>query len=86
MEYAISPSSGHVSMDIDEYERRGSWLTDPDRGCGIDSCSIHFSQDKDRIETYNWKYFGVSLAAGQEATRRRRKIDHTDYSTSELVS
>jgi len=86
MEYAISPSSGHVSMDIDEYERRGSWLTDPDRGCEIDSCSIHRSQDKDRIETYNWKYFGVSLAAGQEATRRRRKLDHMDYSTSELVS
>jgi hypothetical protein len=72
IEYASAQSSGHVSMGIDEYERRGSWLTDPDRGCGIDACIIHRRQSTDYSEFYNWKYFEASLAAGEAATKRRR--------------
>jgi len=80
--YMISPSPGHVSMDIDEYERRGSWLTDPDRGCGLDACVVHHPQGTERSEV--WKYLDVSLAAGSAATRRRRK--DVNGLTSSMIS
>jgi len=73
--YTIS-SSGHESMDIDEYERRGSWMLDQDEDCDIDECHM-YARGTEHLEVGDGKYFGISLAAGQEALRRRRTNSNT---------
>lgn len=94
---AYEKSSGHVSITISQYERKGSWLTDD--WCGIQHCDIHSSPPQsprglitDRsvtsicTESFTGRYVSVSLKAGEEALRRRkRSSDRTvTWSSSEL--
>jgi len=77
-------SSDHVSITISQYEQRGSWLTDD--WCGIRRCDIHPTPSRlprksivDRsvtsihTEPLTGKYVSVSLRAGEEASRRRKR-------------
>lgn len=83
LEYATSPVPGHESMEIEEYERRGSWLRE--RACEDSVCSMHQPRSSEDLSLDTGKYYGVSLAAGQEAAlRRRRKLDRPTRSADEL--
>lgn len=93
--YEKSPD--HVSITISQYERGGSWLTDD--WCGIQHCDDHSSPPQspgksitDRsissihTEPLGGRYISISLRAGEEASRRRRRgSDRTaSWSNSEL--
>ena len=77
-------SSNHVSITISQYERRGSWLAD--NWCVIQRCDIHPSMPQPprkstadqsitstHAEPLTGKYVSVSLKAGEEASRRRKR-------------
>lgn len=81
---AHEKSSDHVSVTISQYELRGSWLTDD--WCGIHRCDVHSTPPHsprksiaDRsitsihTESFTGRYVSVSLRAGEEASRRRRR-------------
>ena len=92
-------SSDRFSITISQYERRGSWLADDSRG--IQHCDVHSSPPQspsrsttDRsitpvhLEPLMGKYVSVSLRAGEEASRRRkRNSGHTvTWTNSEFGS
>jgi hypothetical protein len=52
-------------MDLSSYERRGSWLSDSYDASESDQYSTNSASPEG-------KYYGLSLAAGQEAYRRRK--------------
>jgi len=77
----------HASITISQYERRGSWLVDG--CCDAEDCDIHPSPTRESItdrsvisvhtESSMGRYASVSLRAGEEASRRRkRSSDRTD--------
>lgn len=83
-QFTHEKSSDHVSITISQYERRGSWLAED--WCDIQHCDIHSSppqssrnpttdQSITSIHTgpLRGKYVSVSLRAGEEASRRRRR-------------
>ena len=86
-------SSDLASITISQYERRGSWLADG--SCGAEGCDVHPSPTQESMadrsiisvhtESSMGKYASVSLRAGEEASRRRkRSSDYTDvWFTSE---
>lgn len=76
--------SDHASITISQYEQRGSWLSDD--WCSIQYCDAHSSPPRsprewtaDRSVTstqsgpLTGKYVSVSLRAGEEASRRRKR-------------
>ncbi|KAF9785497.1 hypothetical protein BJ322DRAFT_1108946 [Thelephora terrestris] len=88
-------ASDHVSITISQYERRGSWLTDD--WCGIQHCDAHSSLPRasrkstaDRsiasihTEPLEGKYVSVSLRAGEEASRRRKRSSDRTLTWSDL--
>jgi hypothetical protein len=92
-------SSDHLSITISQYERRGSWLADD--WCGIQHCDVHppppqsprkSTADRSITSTHTeplaGKYVSVSLRAGEEASRRRkRRSDRTvTWTNSEFGS
>lgn len=94
---ALETPSDHVSITISQYERRGSWLTDD--WCGIQRCDVPSSplqpprksitdRSVPSIHTgvLTGRYVSVSLRAGEEASRRRkRNSDRTmTWTNSEL--
>lgn len=83
LEYATSPIPRHESMEIEEYERRGSWLIE--RDCEDSVCSMHNPSSSEDLKLDSSKYYGISMLAGQEAAlRRRRKLDQPTQSTPVL--
>jgi len=88
---AYEKSSNHVSITISQYEQRGSWLTDDWRG--IHHCDVHSTPPQSprvadrsaasiRTESLTGRYVSVSLRAGEEASRRRRRT--VTWSNSEF--
>ena len=90
---AFEKSSDHVSITISQYERRGSWLTDD--WCGIQHCDVHTTPPHSprksvadrsvtsiRTELLTGRYVSVSLRAGEEASRRRKRT--MTWTNSEL--
>ena len=89
-------SADRVSITISQYERRGSWLTDD--WCGIRHCDIHSSPPQSpknsifesvasiHTESLPGRYVSISLRAGEEASRRRRRSSDraASWSNSEL--
>lgn len=88
-------TSDKVSITISQYERRGSWLTD-DR-CGIQHCDVHSSPPRSsrrptadrsitsiQTEPLAGKYVSVSLRAGEEASRRRKRGSDRTLTWSDL--
>ena len=71
--------SDHVSITISQYEQRGSWISDG--WCGMEYIDSHSSTPQSPrksitsiyAETHMGKYASVSLRAGEEASRRRRR-------------
>lgn len=76
--------SDHVSITISQYERRGSWLTDD--WYGIQHCDDRSNSPQSsrksiadqsatsiHTESFTGKYVSMSLRAGEEASRRRRR-------------
>lgn len=83
-QHTYGKSPDHLSITISQYERRGSWLADD--WCGIQYCDVHASPSHsprksttDRsitsihTEPLTGKYVSVSLRAGEEASRRRKR-------------
>ena len=88
-------SPDHVSITISQYELRGSWLTDD--GGGIHHCDIHSSLPQSlrrpaaclpitpiAMEPLTGKYVSVSLRAGEEASRRRKRSSNRTLTWSDL--
>lgn len=88
-------SSDHASITISQYELRGSWLTDS--WCGIQHCDVHSSlpqpsrgptpdQSIASLSTgpLTGKYMSVSLRAGEEASRRRKRSSERTVTWSDL--
>lgn len=94
---AYERSSNHVSITISQYERRGSWLSDDWRGtehCDTNSFPPQSSRKPttDRSitsvhsEPLTGKYVSVSLRAGEEASRRRKRSSGRTVTWSDLGS
>jgi hypothetical protein len=81
---AYEKSPDHVSITISQYERRGSWLSDD--WCGVRHCDVHSTPPRSpgksvadrpgasiQTESLSGRYVSISLRAGEEASRRRKR-------------
>ena len=92
---AYEKSSDHFSITISQYERRGSWLID--NWCGAEQRDVRPSppQSSGKLAAnrsiasvstgpLTGKYVGVSLRAGEEASRRRKRSSSRTITWSNL--
>lgn len=73
--------SDHGPITISQYEQRGSWLADG--CCSAEDCDVHPSPPQESVadrsvisvhtESSMGKYASISLRAGEEASRRRKR-------------